>query len=594
MQSKMTSPTKVDAIVLCEAQASSEERNVTRLLEFFNVSWRSGTTGNNRNTPAPRTLVVTSAACLAQTLRGADVSGALPAWLANASSVYVHAFRDDEPSNNLLRRLSGDSAAKVTPVQDSDEKVTVAADFPEMCGPMSGMRLAVKPQHSGCVCDLKRRPENFQSIIRTDRGELFFRLTCGAVPFYLNAWDRTVDIDTLAPSYFDVKKSFFEAVPIVFYLKWAFREVAYCGVETNACLIVDDPPLKRRYGFLDFRETLDLMDRHGFSTTVAFIPWNWRRSNPRTVWLFQSRPEKFSLVLHGCDHTRGEFAVRSVAVLNQMIGTSIHRMECFQRRTALESDRVMVFPQGAFSPEVGRALKLNGFVAAVNTEVAPAHAPNQTTIADLWSVAIMRYGTFPIFTRRYAEQGIENFAFDAVLGKPCLIASHHDVFKDHAHNLLGLVDNLNALKWSLTWRPLSEVIRRSVMTWQQADGTNLQRMFASTSIVENVDGRAKNTLLLKEEGDPDCIESVSVDGKTTEFNVEDGDLQVRLKHVGGTQAVVRIHYRNSLETIANRASSRERLKVAARRYLSEFRDNYLSRSDFLNKKAKRLKRLMSS
>src|SRR5208283_4412128 len=147
-----------------------------------------------------------------------------------------------------------------------------------------------------------------------------------------------------------------------------------------------------------------------------------------------------SLVVHGCDHTAGEFAERSPALLDRKIRTSIQRMERFRRTASIEADRVMVFPQGQFSPETGRALKLNGFVAAVNTEVSPAQrAANETTIADLWSVAIMKYGTFPILTRRYPHHGIENFAFDAILGKPCLIAAHHEAFKDHARNLVDFV-----------------------------------------------------------------------------------------------------------------------------------------------------------
>jgi hypothetical protein len=458
---------------------------------------------------------------------------------------------------------------------------------------MSGMQVYAKLRHPGCVCDLKGQSAGFQSIIRMDKGEVFFRLTCGGLSFYLNAWDRTVDIDALAPSYFDVKKSFCEAVPIVLYLKWAFRGAAFGRLETNACLIVDDPPLKRRYGHLDFRETLDLMDRHRFNTTVAFIPWNWHRSDPGTVSLFQSRPDKFSLVFHGCDHTGGEFGVRSDAVLNQKIRASIHRMECFQQRFSLESDRVMVFPQGAFSPEAGRALKLNGFVAAVNTEVAPAHALNQTTIADLWSAAIMRYGTFPIFTRRYAEHGIENFAFDALLGKPCLIAAHHEVFKDHAQDLLALIHSLNALKCNLVWRPLSQVIRRSALNRQAADGIGFHRMFACASLLENAGAEAISTLLLKEEGDPECIETVSLNGTPAEFSVQDGDLRMRLTLPGFSEAVVRIHYRNTLEVLANRDRLVDRLKVAARRHLSEFRDNYLSRNDFVYRKARHLKRLMA-
>ena len=56
----------------------------------------------------------------------------------------------------------------------------------------------------------------------------------------------------------------------------------------------------------------------------------------------------------------------------------------------------MVFPQGQFSPESGPALKFNGFVAAVNTEVAPTRgATNATTIADLWNIAIMKIRDIP-------------------------------------------------------------------------------------------------------------------------------------------------------------------------------------------------------
>jgi hypothetical protein len=51
------------------------------------------------------------------------------------------------------------------------------------------------------------------------------------------------------------------------------------------------------------------------------------------------------------------------------------------------------------------------------------------TIADLWAPAVMRYSSFPIFTRRYPWEGIENFAFDILLGKPALIVIHHDYCK---------------------------------------------------------------------------------------------------------------------------------------------------------------------
>jgi hypothetical protein len=269
-------------------------------------------------------------------------------------------------------------------------------------------------------------------------------------------------------------------------------------------------------------------------------------------------------------------------------------MECFRQKASIEADHVMVFPQGQFSPETGRVLKLNGFVAAVNTEVAPAQrAANQTTIADLWSVAIMRYGTFPIFTRRYPEHGIENFAFDALLGKPCLIAAHHDAFKDHARNLVDFVGRLNSLRWNLVWRPLGEAIRRTFTIRRLDDGTNIVQMFSGSLVVENSDAGAGKTLLLKEEHDPDCVQAVLVNQTPVEFSVENGRLQISLSTLPGETTSIRVVYRNGdMKEVSDRDSPGSKFKVAAKRYLSEFRDNYLSRSTFLYQGANKLKHLM--
>jgi hypothetical protein len=204
----------------------------------------------------------------------------------------------------------------------------------------------------------------------------------------------------------------------------------------------------------------------------------------------------------------------------------------------------------------------------------------------------MKYGTFPIFTRRYLNHGIENFAFDALLGKPCLIAAHHDVFRDHARDLVDLVERLNSLKWNLVWRPLSEVIRRSFTIRRLDDGTSFIQMFASSLAVENPDAEAQETFLLKEEVDPERVEAVWVNRTPVEFSVQSGYLRVRLTVLPGETAQVRIAYRDSGEAIPHRDTTRTRIKVAAKRYLSEFRDNYLSRNDFIYQTATGLKRLM--
>jgi len=173
-------------------------------------------------------------------------------------------------------------------------------------------------------------------------------------------------------------------------------------------------------------------------------------------------------------------------------------MELLQQRTALDHSRVMVFPQGAFSPETGRALKLNGFVAAVNTKVAPSNgAQNETTIADLWDVAIMKYGTFPIYTRRYLHHGIENMGFDGLLGKPCFLVAHHDIFREHGRDLVEFIAQLNTLKWNLRWRPLGEAIRHSYKAHNQSDGSCVVQMFAEQLVLENASPESRDILLLR-------------------------------------------------------------------------------------------------
>jgi hypothetical protein len=568
--------------------------NIIKVLKFFNIPWEIVEPGAPHLREVEGSYAILSSAdCMAKVIQTVH-KGEWPDWIRKASTIYVFGFKAGDQSTKLLQFLTGDPTANLRPIKGFETNVTITGSFLEMCGPLSGMRVPITLAEAGHVCDVQTEAPNVQTILHADGGTVFFAITCNGVRLFLNMWCRTTDVDALAPLYFDVKRSFFESVPLVLYLRWAFRSCTGCE-EVNACLIVDDPPLKRRYGFLDFREALALMDRHNFTTTVAFIPWNWRRTDPETVRLFRERPERFSVVVHGCDHTTSEFAQTSAAVLNQKLRTALERIEGLRRRASIQTERVMVFPQGEFSPEAGFALKHNGFIAAVNTEVAPAQrTANQTRIADLWSMAIMRYGSFPIFTRRYPDHGIENFAFDALLGKPCLIASHHEIFKEHGRNLIDFISRLNALRWNLAWRPLSEVVRRSVTVERLGDGTDILRIFGGTSVFENLDGTAQKVIIQKLEDYPEMVENVYVNEAPIEFSVEGGFLRSQPVQIGGNRAVVRVVFRNDLGLAAKSHHSHSKIKVAAKRYLSEFRDNYLSQADLLYQSANWLRRRMSS
>ncbi|HEY6943679.1 MAG TPA: hypothetical protein VI431_00965 [Candidatus Acidoferrum sp.] len=584
------------AVLLCAEMLTSEDRHLTEILDFLGIPWQILTPGEVASFPTPvpgtgKFCILGSFPLVVEALRDSQHSGdCLPAWIQGASSVFLYGFEDTVPCTQLLHFLTENGHSNVRHLNAAQTAVTITDDLPEMCGPMSGLQVLVERSEGDVVFDIAMEAQRFRSIIRSNAGQLFLSVTKGGVPFYLSGGTIT-DIRSPHGKYFDVKEHFCGAVPAVMYLKWAFREVCWNSFEASGCLIIDDPPLKPRYGFLRYREALELMDRHNFTTTIAFIPWNWRRTNSRTVSIFRNRPDRLSLCVHGSDHVGSEFATRSAARLNRSAKTARQRMELLEQKTALPYARVMVFPRGEFSPEAGGALKSNGFMAAVNTEVAPPElAENKTTIADLWSMAIMKYGTFPVFTRRYLKHGIENFAFDGLLGKPCLIVGHHEVFKDGGRELVEFIDKLNALKWNLRWKPLDDLILHSFRIRNAGEGKSVIQMFAQGLRIEN-SGEPREYTFLKEE-DPDSVKAVAINRDGVEVSCDRGFLCWNATLAPSEIADVRVIINERQDSDFAADGIGYSIKTRARRYLSELRDNYLCQSNFLSESAARIRGLL--
>ena len=584
------------ALLLRGEAVSAEDEKLGTLLDVLGVPWQAVPANeiaslSHWNVPnsGERFCVMSSATCMAALSDLTAKAGSeLPDWMIKAESVYVYGFGEDSDSERLVRFLMADPCAKVRCVTAEQSFVSVTGDFPEMCGPTSGIQFQVRTPDKQTLFDLYPRRDSFQSVVSSSEGHLFVATKRGGAELFLNSSANVIDVGVACTKYFDVRENFFDTAPVVMYAKWAFGPVA--APEISACLIVDDPPLKPRYGFLKYQEALRLMDEHNFATTVAFIPWNWRRTDPRTVQLFHEHPNRLSLCIHGCDHTAKEFAERSAAVLNKRINVANHRMRLFGRRTQLHHDDVMLFPQGAFSEGAARVLKLNGFVAAANTEVVPVHKDeNKTTVGDLLSLAIMKYASFPMFTRRYLAHGVENFAFDGLLGKPCFIAAHHDDFAGDARILLQTIAKLNALNWNLRWRSLGDAIAHSFSIRTHGEGDPCVEMYGTSLTYKNLHASSQRTTFMKEESDFDCVKAVTVNELPVDYLRHRGYLRFEAMVRANESADLRILYSSDATLPACEDSLNYRAKAVLRRYLSEFRDNYLSRNAHLQQSAIRLK-----
>jgi hypothetical protein len=567
------------ALLLRSDTPSPDDCNLVKILDFLGIPWTALTVSEVNEVKVasltashPQFSVLTSAPCLAETLKPCK-AGTLPAWLAAAATVFVYGFQAADCCKALLRQITRDPQADVRGIDARPITVSVTDAFPDMCGPMSALRIQLEPGAADAALVI-RHGGDLQSIVAAPEGHLFAGFAYSGVRFFADASLAMVNIRERAATYFDVKKRFAGAVPVVMYLKWSFRGVCWTSPETNACVIIDDPPLRPRYGFLDFGELLKLANEQTFAATIAFIPWNWQRTNRNTVAAFQKNSGKLSICVHGCDHTRGEFAARSADLLDRKLKTAKCRMQSLLNKTALDHENVMVFPQGAFSPEAVSALKRNGFVAAVNTKVAPADdASNETTLADLWSVAMVQYGGFSIYTRRYIDHGIENFAFDGMLGKPCFIAGHHDLFWDHGSELREFIRQLASLRWKLCWRTLGDAVCRSYSI-RRDGGTIMVKMFAEQLRIENMEAVTRRIRVVKQGPQVVSLKDVTVNQDVVAYEYIDGCLRVIVDIPPGGRVDVRCVYHEQPRAFPDSVSVSYRLGVAVRRYLSELRDNY--------------------
>jgi hypothetical protein len=477
----------------------------------------------------------------------------------------------------LVKILSGDDLAVLDRINPGAEDFAVSDELNEFCGVMAGVRVTASRTNSNGNLVLKTSKGNLTSIISLGHGTVFVKLGYKGVPIFLSASREIIDIDAeLTSQNFDVRGHFLSAVPLVLYIKWAFAETCWNAPEVNACLVIDDPLLKPTHGFVNFKELLSLMKRHKFSTNIAFIPWNWRRSAPEVVPLFRENPEHYSLSVHGCDHTRAEFGSSSEQRLYWKVQQAIERMNRHRSITGIHHDRVMVFPQGIFSEAAMTALKHTDLLAAVNNDVISADpCPRAITISDMWDIALMDY-TFPLFTRRYPWEGIENFAFDALLGKPAIAVIHHDYCSDHCVRLINFIEQLNALQCAPTWRGLGDVVRHSCRQREVSPRKVEVEMYGTELRIENLSDQPKHFAIRRRECEPSVIQRICTGAQEIIWKAVNRHINFEIELNPGENRLIKMRFHNLPEKAFDRDNLPSRFKTMVRRYLCEVRDNYIT------------------
>jgi hypothetical protein len=383
---------------------------------------------------------------------------------------------------------------------------------------------------------------------------------------------------------------FSRLAPLLMFLFRAGREHYWHNDTPRACVIIDDPLLRNRYGFLDFKELLELMQKEHFTTSIAFIPWNYRRSSSCTVELFERFPERYTLCVHGCDHTAGEFAERDLNLLCELAQKALERMHQHLQLTGVGFDNVMVFPQGRFSVRAMEALKASGYLAAVNSTPFPVDLNGEMLrLKDLLESAVTKFSGLALFGRRYPKD-LAGLAFDLFLGKPALLVEHHGYFRNGYAPLAETVRRINGIEGRIQWGRLSTICSHACMKRRAENGEVQVRFYTDSFVLQNNSRQPQRYLLIRRGVCSAAPPDVTIDGIKVQTDRDSGELRFATELNAGQSVMIKVQCPNQPRSVSR--SRRRPVRQAAvflRRHLSEFRDNYLDRSAFATRVTSQVK-----
>ena len=380
-----------------------------------------------------------------------------------------------------------------------------------------------------------------------------------------------------------LQEAFSSIAGLLVFLRKAAGERVWHTPAYYANLTVDDPWLTEPYGNLGYEALLQHMEEHNFHTTIAFVPWNFDRSDPRVVSLFRSHADRFSISIHGNNHNHREFGEYSTQPLNRQrenIEQALARMEQFKRVTGLPYDRIMVFPHAVAPKETFEALKEHNYWATINSESVPlgSTVPDEPLFPlTPWTLA---FSGFPSVKRISAEIPVSaaNIAINSFLGNPQLFYVHQEFFEDKIGAFDATADEINRLEPKVQWKSAGYIVRHLYLTRLRSDQDfDVLAISPNLELTNPTDRRLIFHVHRPEE--PRLLPSVAVDGHSISYKTAPNEIQFDVRLEPRQSSDIEISYGGELTLVSKSLSSRSAL-ISLDRRLSDFRDLQLSRSIF--------------
>jgi hypothetical protein len=428
------------------------------------------------------------------------------------------------------------------------------------------------------------RSRTVQSIMaaNSNNGELpvFVKANNSGQEIFFATATAPVDIKIGSDPY--LEPIVFTAIaPQMMFLRHSAGEQAWHSTGFYANLTIDDAWLREPYGYVNFQEVLREMEQHNFHITLAFVPWNFDRSQPDVVSLFRDHSDRFSVCVHGNNHDHQEFGPynnRSLEEQTKNIKQGLARMAKFSELTHVPHDPVMVFPHAISPVETLAVLKRYNFAATVNSLNVPlgAEAPADPEFA--LRTATMAFSNFPSLRRYSAEapRPESQLAIDAFLGNPMLFYVHQGFFAQGSGAFSKTADVVNQLQPNTEWRSLGYIARHLYLEKLRDDGNYDIRAYGATIQIKN-DHKRSAVFFVEKDEDFTLPLTVRVDGQPYPYQRLGARLLLKVPVPSGVSREISVTYDIDLNPAAINISKTS-LRITALRGLSDFRDNVVSRT----------------
>ena len=372
--------------------------------------------------------------------------------------------------------------------------------------------------------------------------------------------------------------------PYILFLSYAAGSYAWHSDGQYANLTIDDPWLTQPYGHLDYYALLAEMKKHNFHTTIAFIPWNFDRSNSGLAALFRENPKCFSICLHGNNHAHrefGDYAKNPLAQQDADIRQGVARMERFQALTGIAYDRFMVFPHGVAPELTFAALKRYGFSGTANSSNVPLDKKFPSEPTFLLRPYTTAYAGF-LSLSRYPVSGeipqVE-IAIQLFMGNPLLFYGHQGLFETGVSAFNAYAEFVNRIQPATKWASLGQIAQHSHLLRKREDGGFDMLMLSSEVDLANPMEK-EGAFYVRRTQDSDADKSVvTVNGSPAVFEQSGEMLLLRLVIPAHQVRKVRVTYRNDLDP-SRTEIGKSSAYAGGLRMISDFRDLKLSQSSW--------------